>query len=407
MGNAAIGPGRGGASPAEEEAEALLESANDAARQARAFFITFLALSFYIGIIVWSTTDEMLLRVAPVRLPLLNVELPIRGFYAFTPWVYLLFHFNLLIQLYLLADKLHRFSDAATGLPERRACLTARLFSFAFSHHLAGTHHRRLPRFILSSMVWITMVWLPLAVLLGLQIGFLPFHDAEVLPWQRAAVTVDVLLLLVFWPLVHDEQGSPRSWYRKGWRWACDLAGRALRRLKAWAQRERNLAPIEFVRLLPAGLLQTLRRWSAEPDGGRTACLSASLLFLTALLSTGFSWFVAVLPGSSIEHRVAAMVPEAWLAEGERKETWSFAPRERKQSRRFALTAYLFDGPDAWFHRNLVLRERVLVQGQIDPELEAQLASDDEKVWKAAHKKVRGLNLRGRDLRYADFTGST
>ncbi len=35
--------------------------------------------------------------VSPVKLPIVNVPLPIVGFYALVPWLFLLLHFNLLL----------------------------------------------------------------------------------------------------------------------------------------------------------------------------------------------------------------------------------------------------------------------------------------------------------------------
>ncbi len=96
---------------AMEITENLLQTANDSARHVRNFYITFLLLALYISVIVWSTTDEMLLRISPVTLPLLNLKLPIKGFYAFAPYLFLITHFNLLMQLNLLASMLHRLKN--------------------------------------------------------------------------------------------------------------------------------------------------------------------------------------------------------------------------------------------------------------------------------------------------------
>ena len=111
----------------------------------------------------------MLLKETPIKLPILDVELPITGFYQFAPYFYLLLHFNLLLQLCLLSDKLHRFDDAVSSLddPIAQNNYSARLFSFAFTHTLSGRHHSALLRFLLTLMVWITIIWLPLGVLSG------------------------------------------------------------------------------------------------------------------------------------------------------------------------------------------------------------------------------------------------
>jgi hypothetical protein len=67
-----------------ERAEKALEAVNNAASTVRTLFF-YLLLGTYIGIIIGSTTHEQLLRVSPVTLPLLNVQLPITAFYKYTP----------------------------------------------------------------------------------------------------------------------------------------------------------------------------------------------------------------------------------------------------------------------------------------------------------------------------------
>jgi len=77
----------------------------------------------------------MLLKETPIKLPILDVELPITGFYTFAPFFYLLLHFNLLLQLCLLADKIHRFDHAVINPPDKansgiRNSYYTRLFAF-------------------------------------------------------------------------------------------------------------------------------------------------------------------------------------------------------------------------------------------------------------------------------------
>ncbi len=54
---------------------------------------------------------------------------------------------------------------------------------------------------------------LPPAVLVLLQLGFLPFHDPAILFWQRAAVGIDLALLWVFWPIIQSPDGRLRTWF--------------------------------------------------------------------------------------------------------------------------------------------------------------------------------------------------
>ncbi|MDD1617789.1 MAG: hypothetical protein CG439_2851 [Methylococcaceae bacterium NSP1-2] len=71
-----------------------LKEVRSEAAELRNFTITFLSLLLYIDLIIAGTDAEQILRVAPVTLPLLNVPLPIIGFYGFVPWLLLLFHLN-------------------------------------------------------------------------------------------------------------------------------------------------------------------------------------------------------------------------------------------------------------------------------------------------------------------------
>lgn len=88
------------------------------------------------------------------------------------PALFVLLHLNLLLQLYLLAGKLHRL-EHAIGPPADRAQQTeadedrrAQLYPFPFSHMLIGRQHGRLMRFLLWLMVVLTVLVLPVLLLL-------------------------------------------------------------------------------------------------------------------------------------------------------------------------------------------------------------------------------------------------
>jgi hypothetical protein len=123
-----------------ERAERLRSAADEAARLVQNFYISFLLLGTYIAVIIGSTTDAQLLKSSPVTLPLLNVQLPIVGFYVVVPWLLLLIYFNLLLHLTFLAQRLHRFNAVLDALTDdaTREDQRARLFPFPFSVMLIG-----------------------------------------------------------------------------------------------------------------------------------------------------------------------------------------------------------------------------------------------------------------------------
>ena len=203
----------------------LQDAANSASSHARNVYITFLLFGLYLAIIFGSTTHEQLLRQGPVTLPLLNVGLPLFGFYWIAPALFVLLHLNLLLQLYLLSGKLHRFDKAlgdAVGRgfldPERANDRRAQLFPFPFSQMLVGRHHGRLMWFLLWLMVWLTVLVLPVVLLLMGQVRFLPYHDAATTMWQRFMVLADVLLILIFWRAIRYP-GDRLLWHPGRWIW--------------------------------------------------------------------------------------------------------------------------------------------------------------------------------------------
>ena len=66
----------------------------------RNFLFSFLAAELYVLIAVGSTTDlNLLLSKSSFSLPIVNVTIPIVGFYIFAPLLLLVFHANLLFNL--------------------------------------------------------------------------------------------------------------------------------------------------------------------------------------------------------------------------------------------------------------------------------------------------------------------
>ncbi len=404
--------------PDTKNIESLLSAVNSSSQHVRNFYVTFLLAGIYIAIIIWSTTDMMLLKETPVNLPLLNAKLPITGFYQFAPYFYLLIHFNLLLQLCLLSDKLHGYNVAISKLKDRKAreYYDIRLFPFAFSHTLSGMQHSRFLKFLLTTMVWITMIWLPLCMLIGLQVGFLAYHSEHVLELQRWAIVADLGILTVFWPIIRSPDGKWMSWV---------LEATGISFVLSWINRRfSTIEPVKRNGVLPKLIQKIKSRSSGLP------MFEGVLSLVTLLFVIGFSWGVAVLPDSDNEIWVANKFSSAalWLnkhdGQGEvnkkntnfnkyRRAWLSRYPHRKNGNHYFALTEYLFDRTfsknnfktrNSIFHRNLKLQEKLLIANDLKPEDVAYLKNNNNKVPEEILAKIVGLDLKGRDLRYANFT---
>jgi uncharacterized protein YjbI with pentapeptide repeats len=361
-------------------------AADEGARHVQTSYLTFLFLGAYVAVIIGSTTDEQLLKVSPVVLPLLNVGLPIIGFYTLIPWLLLLLHFNLLTQFYLLARTLrrldaaiHRASDDA-GDQEHRDLL----FPFAFSHMLIGFHHGRLMRFLFALVVWVTTVLFPLVLLTWTQLRFLPFHHVPITWSQRAAVGVDIVLLWSLWPLIVAPDLRARQWWARTLPRPFQWGRRAWMTVSEVSHRLLRVTAVSMDKDTPRSIPRVPRSHRA-----RGFLILSSTSVVTLLLSI----FVAVLPDERIEAWVADHVPEPWLSK---------VPR-RDGRRILTLTFLLFDAPRAPVQRNMRLSEKVLVLADPSSPVIAALKDGVEEVRDKALEQLSGLNLVNRDLRLADF----
>lgn len=200
-----------------QQAKDRLAAANAAIGTTRTFFFALASIAAYIGVVVWGTTDEQLLRISPVKLPIIGVEVPLTGFYVAVPWLFVLLHFNLIIHLGLTSKKLKAFLDQLAELDQRTADnLRNDVANFPLAQWMAGKHERLL-RGVLVVLVWITLVLLPPFLLLWMELRFLAFQE-ELFTWvQAAAVAADVVLIISFraW---FERQIQPETSWLAGWR---------------------------------------------------------------------------------------------------------------------------------------------------------------------------------------------
>jgi uncharacterized protein YjbI with pentapeptide repeats len=408
--------------------EKLLEAANSASQSVSALHIAFIAFAAYLGIIVWGTTHEDLLRISPVKLPILDVELPLTTFYAFAPWMVALLHFNLLMQLELLSNKLWNLDRDLPATPAGQQ-IRDRLFIFPFTHLIVGRSDVWLIRWLLSLIVGITIIAMPLFMLLAAQIRFLPFHD-EAITWsQRLSVWTDAAMLLALWPLIASPEDRAREWWQ-------NFAFRLVGYWPAWI---RYLTVIGWNRL--ARLIQrhwpnrrfreiappSMQKTGTEPKGMVVLLISVPLVVLISI--------VAVVPGSItvqtyyapandksrndspedtpfyLEDWLIRRMPESWLSVAAHKydvvSCTSLAQAEKIDA--FILQIVL--GPCSWFNldlftRNLNLREARLVPKEVSLSLLTRATDPNKQIRDAAFKEFDGLNLQNRDLRFANLFGA-
>lgn len=194
----------------EEPLDRLQTSVNESSRAVRRTFLAFMLTISYIAVTVSTTTDEQLVRgYEAVRLPILNARVSTPAFYFLAPLLVVLLHFNLLLYMTLLASKIVTLEKKISKLSNahERSTQTALLDDFIFTQFLVRRSDRAKPAdklrasmvsTQLQASVRVTIWVLPVLLLLWLQSRFLPYHSWSITYFQRAAVSVDLLLLWIF-----------------------------------------------------------------------------------------------------------------------------------------------------------------------------------------------------------------
>ena len=196
------------------EARKALESA---ANIARGLWFTFMTLAAYLVIAVGSVTHRDLFLETPVRLPLLNAELPLVAFFWVAPLMFLVFHGYLLLNLKFLGDNVRHYFRLVdeTGLDDAaKETLYLQLPNFMMVQLLRErrTTPWTLMGYALHAVVMLTVIIGPVLTLLFLQLRFLPYHDITVTMIQRLAIIVAMIQILYFWPGIAGPPATRRIW---------------------------------------------------------------------------------------------------------------------------------------------------------------------------------------------------
>jgi uncharacterized protein YjbI with pentapeptide repeats len=149
--------------PDTKEAEALASALNHSAERVQTLWFSFLTFMLYLAIATGTTTHRMLFLEDPLNLPVLNIKLPLLGFYILTPIIFVVFHFYMLLNLVLLARTARCFEDALVrAFPEdgeAREAFRMRIENTLFVQLLVGGRLERegLNAKLLSAMALITL----------------------------------------------------------------------------------------------------------------------------------------------------------------------------------------------------------------------------------------------------------
>jgi hypothetical protein len=333
-----------------EDAKELLDEANRASDPAWSSWLAFLLLLTYVVVTLASVSHKALLLNSPVKLPIINADIPLVGFFQYAPLLFLLVYLSLLIQHVILARKYRRFTDAIASYEMETGTQHSareRVHSYVFSQIAAGPKPNRITKFMMQLIVYVTFSVLPIITLLYFQIKFLPYHDVSVTYWHRIAVIIGFAMLILLTPLMQNTGPRRRRWD-----------------IKVGPQAE---------------------AWEAS---GTQVLLVLLLLPLLA----GFSWLIATVPNEWIDRRLG-FVALTCVGVGPEAEARLLNPLVRS-----IVYDRLPNNDDKGWWRRWLLSYRVLIVEDTDLGVDA-----DERVV-LRERNFRFALLSRSDLHRADLT---
>jgi hypothetical protein len=208
-----------------DDLEAIKKAVDDAASVGGGLWLSYLFVLFYLAVAAGAVTHADLFLENPVKLPFLNIELPLLAFFFLAPILFLIVHAYTLVHLVMLTEKAKRFHQALYDSRRNvdasaRENLQWQLPSNIFIQFLAGPSGLRggLFGWLLRTIGWVTLVIAPVLLLLMMQVQFLPFHSSFITWTHRIALVVDLLLIWWLWrKILSGREADSRRCV--GWEW--------------------------------------------------------------------------------------------------------------------------------------------------------------------------------------------
>ena len=186
-----------------EDAKKILETS---AQTNRNLFIAFNSVLVTVLILCLSVTDEMLLLgSSTIKLPLLNVDLPIWAFATIAPLALVALHFDLLQNLSAHREKLIAWCLCWFKVypsPSRNADMTRQLYPFLFDYAWIYANHIESPTIgarLLPRLCWLLYCWGAYTVLVIFFVRFAELQHYGYTSWHLLLLIFDALILYWYW----------------------------------------------------------------------------------------------------------------------------------------------------------------------------------------------------------------
>jgi hypothetical protein len=186
----------------EAEFKELADDVNRSSASTRNGWVFFLAIQAYLFVALAGLTHRDLLLGTPVPLPILGVPISLNGFFLFGPLIFVMIHMGILLQHVMLARQAQELHNRVAGFEGagylRQHRTRFHVHPYSFTQLIAGGTRSWFFAFFLALINWVSLGILPILLLLGFQVTFLPYHDFTITWAHRFYLIADVILLTIF-----------------------------------------------------------------------------------------------------------------------------------------------------------------------------------------------------------------
>ena len=159
-----------------DDLEAIKKAVDDAASVGGGLWLSYFFVLFYLAVAAGAVTHADLFLENPVKLPFLNIELPLLAFFFLAPILFIIVHAYTLVHLVMLTDKAKRYHQALHDprrnvIDARRAKICNGSCRATFSSNFSPDRpalRGGLFGWLLRAIGWATLVMGPVLLLLAL-----------------------------------------------------------------------------------------------------------------------------------------------------------------------------------------------------------------------------------------------
>jgi hypothetical protein len=188
----------------DRERDSLRKAVDKSSSSNKTFFVSYLSVLLYLVITVSNVTDEQFLLNKPVKLPWLNIEIPLFGFFIFAPLIFLATHFNVIYNLMKHIELIHIFANFA-GRKDMEKIERFQLAPFLFNYLVLHKYEavvlswqQRIPAIVLELVAWLVLVIAPTILFSFVQVRFSSYQDIGFTLWHFMLFALDMILVSYF-----------------------------------------------------------------------------------------------------------------------------------------------------------------------------------------------------------------